>query len=109
MEGIAELFEDGRIRFKGMPGVGQLQKKVLDTVSHQFEGIVLPELISVEHLIGPFMDGEGGVEEGPLIEELLLGELHCSDGACNPYGAVAPSAANAENVPSNMLCMPTRR
>ena len=105
VERVAEFFEDGRIRFKRMPGVGELQEQVLDAVGHQFIGITLPELISVEHLVGPFMDGEvhdsdevhgreivralsgnnllldgeGGVEDGSFIEELLLGELHFYD------------------------------
>ena len=88
-----------------MPGVGEFQEQVLDAVGHQFEGIAFPELISVEHLVGPFMDGEvhdadkvhgrkivralsgnhllldreSGVEYSSLIEELLLGELHFDD------------------------------
>lgn len=107
MEDIAEVLKDRRFRRERPVAVGQFQEDVLDAVRHQFEGLPFPELVSVEHLVGILMegevhdadevngrkvegafpgghlllDGEGGVEHRPFIEELLMGQLHLHDKA----------------------------
>ncbi len=107
MENIAEVLQDRRFRGERPVAIGQFQEDVLDSVRHQFEGLPFPELVSVEHLVGILMegevhdadevngrkvegtfpgghlllDGEGGVEHRPFIEELLMGQLHLHDKA----------------------------
>ena len=106
MEGVAYLLKDGRFGGKDA-AVGQFQEDVLDAVSHEFLGFPFTELIPEEdpagvlvdgkvqdsdevdggEIIGPFpgrhlfLDGEGRVEQGPFIEEVLMGELHLDDEA----------------------------
>ena len=101
VEGVAYLLEDGRFGGKDA-AVGQFQEDELEPVGHAFEGFPFAQVVPEEDTVGALVDGEvqdadevygreivspfpgghllldgkSGIEQRPLIEEVLMGELH---------------------------------